>query len=783
MTTLVTPAAPPAPTPPRRAARWWVAWLAPLAAAVFTVCFLDFYGVPMRTTARFVLYVGGGVLLPGMLLWRYLQGRSGRLVSDAAAGLALGYACEVLTYIATRSAGLPRLAPAWAVITLVAFAAVPGLRRYWRGQGPGERTPPVWSAVLCAAALVLVWWSGVAFFRAHDLTEPGMRAPDGDSMFHLALIGEARHHMPIMSPWLPDQPLLYHWFAYADIAATSWGTGIEPQVLLLRLSPLPMVFGLLALIAVLGTRLTGRWWAGAAAALVAWFALTPTPYPWRLHGWFSTFATNAYEDGSLLRAQMWTSPTQTFGAVLFAGLALALVELLTAPTARRWIAVVLLMAAVTGGKATFLPMLLGGLLLVAAVELLRRRRPHRTALAAAALTLAAIAVAQLVLFRGAVQGMAIQPLHFARISGAPYTAGFATPDAGPAWRLLLVAGITLLCWACIWPGLAALHRLHTDRRVLAEPVVMMLGIGLAGVAALAVFGHDGGAEGWFMVSGRPYLTLAAVAGIVLITPAAVPARRLVTAAVIAAAAGGLAVLILRGQLSRHVPRPASTGGPLWSAWALLWPYLAVAALVGLLVLGMRLADLPGKRALCAAFLAGMCAATSVVHLYHWTRDATRTGWRGAVLAPIYIPHGTGTAGRWLREHSEPGDLVATNAHCLLLPGTPPDTCDNRHFAFAAYTERRFLIEAWGFTDRTHRAGQQAGVNFVYAPYWDPAKLADNDTAFSNPTRERLERLAHHYGVRWLMVDESYGTVSPRLGDYATFRFRAGTIAVYQLTDR
>ncbi|WP_433614331.1 hypothetical protein ACQP2P_08115 [Dactylosporangium sp. CA-139114] len=768
------------------------AWAPPAVLVVLVAAGLRFYGVPIATTVIFTAYVLLAVVTPGTLIWRAVRGRSGWLVEDLGAGLALGYAGEVLAYIPARAAGLPLLVLVWPAAVIGAFLAVPRLRRCWRGStDPRDRTPLWWSLILSGTAAVVFYWSCVRFFRTHDLREPGMLSPDADSPFHLALIGDAKHHMPLLSPWLSDQPVLYHWFVYAEMAATSWVTGIEPHVLLVRLAPLPMLFGLVALLGVIGRRLTGVWWAGAAAAVVTFFVLTPLPYHWPLEGWFSAFGTNAYEDGSSLRAQLWTSPTQTFGALLFAGLALALVEAMATPTKARWALVAALIAGVTGAKATFLPMLLAGLLLVVAVRLVTRRRVHPGALFAAGITLLGLLFAQFVLFGGASQGMAIDPLHFAQISGAPYTVKFAAPEyPHPLWRLLIVTAITVSCWACIWPGLLGLGRLaptiqqarrmRRDLGIAADPVILMFGIGLSGVGALMVFGHEAGAEGWFMVSARPYLTLASVVGLVLLTPRGLPGRRLLRQVYGAIAVGAAVLLAVHKIGSMHTPKLQNTGSLAVTLWALVWPYLLSYGLLGAAGWWMYRRKLPAWRTLVSAMLAGACMITALQHVYLMTRASYLGGWRGVVQIATFVTPGTQEAGRWLREHSDPDDLVATNAHCVGDPYALTG-CDNRHFWFSAYSERRFLVEGWGFTNRAHEEAAKAGVNAIFAPYWDQRKLADNDAAFYHPTAATVGKLRDEYHVKWLMVDEGYLLLpSTWIQDYAQFRFRAGRIAVYSL---
>lgn len=751
------------------------AWLPAIVVTAFLAGLLRIYGVPFTSTLHFLGYLALGVALPGTLLWRAVQGRASWFVSDVAAGAALGYALEVLVYIAVRALGLPLLVLAWPIATIVAFVAVPGLRRFWRGSG--ERTPPWWGWSMAGLVAILGVWSGLRFFRYHGLVWPYMGAPDADSPFHLALIGEAKHHMPLTSPWLSGEPLYYHWFVYADMAATSWVTGLEPQLLLLRLSPLPMIIGLGVLVAVIARRLTGLWWAGLAAAVSTFLVLAPNPYPWPLDPWFSTFSTSPYDDGSSFRAVLWTSPTHTFAAMLFAALVLVLVGLVRGESRGwwQWALFTILLVAVMGAKATFLPILLAALLAVVFVELVARRRWHRPALVAAGLTVLCVFFAQFVLFGGASQGLAIDPLHQMRISGGPYTTSFTTGAYPPRWHLLLALGLTLLCWTSVWAGIGGLL---VRRRFLDPTVALLLGIGAAGMGGILLFGQDGGAEGWFLGVARPYLCIASVLGVV----ALIGARRLAWpagAAILAAVALGAAVIhLLRAVSSNRVPTTSV-------AFALTWPYLVLAgavALFAVLLLRSRDRRLAGLRAaLVVSMLAGFGIFAAADHVAEGARVSLAKGWRNQLYAGPFISKGTLEAGRWLRDHSAPNDLIATNAHCLPYPGTPRGRCDDRHFAISAFSERRFLVEGWGFTSASHTQSTLQNVSFVYVDFWDPQRLADNDAAFRAPSAQTVDRLRERYGVRWLFVDASAGPVGNNLGRFATLRFTSGVCSVYEIS--
>ncbi|MEV4187119.1 hypothetical protein AB0J28_37400, partial [Streptosporangium canum] len=134
--------------------------------------------------------------------------------------------------------------------------------------------------------------------------------------------------------------------------------------------------------------------------------------------------------------------------------------------------------------------------------------------------------------------------------------------------------------------------------------------------------------------------------------------------------------------------------------------------------------------------------------------------------------------RWLRDHSAADDVVATNAHCRF---TAPGSCDNRHFWISGYTERRVLIEGWGYTARTLASLTDVDRESMAAlPFWDAELLAANDAVFTAPTTRAVDLLARRYGVRWLMVDRRRSPVAPDLGEFARLRYAEGPFAVYSI---
>ena len=211
-------------------------WLPAFAVGAAAVLAVVLYDASIANVAVFGAYVAFGIALPGTLWIRLLRGRATHIAEDLALGLAVGYCIEVATYIPSRALGVPLLFLLWPILTLVGFAAIPTLRRHWKGSG--IRAPIVWSWTLAAIAGTLLVYSRCIVLRAapsrrqrYAVRRPPL--PPGPDR-------RAAPSRPAADPVCRRVPLAYHWFFYADAAATSWATGIEPVSLLYRLSVLPM---------------------------------------------------------------------------------------------------------------------------------------------------------------------------------------------------------------------------------------------------------------------------------------------------------------------------------------------------------------------------------------------------------------------------------------------------------------------------------------------------------------------------------------------------------------
>ncbi|RBQ16487.1 hypothetical protein DP939_29640 [Spongiactinospora rosea] len=705
-----------------------------LAAAVVTLLAHD---TPGPDIARYFGYLVLGIVVPGTLIWRACGPRRCALPVELAAGAAVGYALEIGAYAAARAAGAPRAFLAWPVITIVLFAVVPALRRHYHLRPQAERVPVGAAWTLAGLVMALVVFAAPAFYRAHGLAWPGNAAPYVDMPFHLSLVGELRHHMPPTVPEVAGEPLAYHWFLYADLAATSWATGIEAQTVLYRLAILPMAAAFTILVAALGRRIAGSWWAGAAAVALSYLAGTPDLFGWR---------DSPLPSGALAGTLTWLSPTQTFGAALFAALTLAIAGVLRRATPARLALVLVLLTAVSGAKATFVPLIGAGLALL----LLFRR--DRVVLALLAMTAAVLAFAQFVVFGGASQGMSVRPGALAAWLVSTHPA----PGDDPA-RLTVAVSVALGAgWAVAFAGVALLRRAHWKNPM----VPVCLGIGLASAGAALMFGHPGVSQLYFLRGGWPYLAVLAAAGL-----------RVALARVPALARPALIAVCLTGGAALAMETRSAAGDVLNMDTALVPVAIlaGAAALTALVVLRST-----GGVAAVLLLLAGLCAGPQVTGQLN-----AYSGGPHAIPEVPEVPRGGMEAARWLRANTGHGEIIATNVHCR---GVRVRHCDNRHFWASAYSERRMLVEGWGYTPTN--LGQVVDYQadrYTTFIFWDQARLAANDAVFREPSREAVRRLLTGHGVRWLLVDQRDPLLSDDVGRYTALRFRSGDCAVYQIT--
>ncbi len=405
---------------------------------------------------------------------------------------------------------------------------------------------------------------------------------------------------------------------------------------------------------------------------------------------------------------------------------------------------------------------MGIALAVAAVALLisQRRIPWRVVLVgliAAAAQLFAMAV----LFRFQTYGVEFGPLQGLR----PYWNIESVRTNWPQW--MIVVGVWIAFALNLLLRLAGIVALVWVKRFRLEPVQwFLLGGALGGPALYLLVSQPGSGNQYFTRTGFAF-------GVIL-------------------SAWGYALVLERARLSR----PAQLwlgGGTVLFTVALVWiqlrsaatpvgrvgygliePLLTWAAVLALNALGVSLCWLaarhrwPGLRgrgpvvALTAVLVAG------VPGLIMDGAKSVRSP-NGGAYATVSLPQSRVDAARWVRDHSEPDDILATNVHCIGFFG---DLCDSRSFWLSAYSERSVLVEGWGFSPRLATIGP--------SPFWDPAKIRLNDEVFVAPTADGLGELRDRHGVRWLVVDRTVAPEPPTLRTLADLRYDNGRLAVYQI---
>jgi len=762
----------PAPTPGRAA---WLAltrW-APAVLGLGAVLLAETVrGGPLGEALLYGLFLVVAIVLPGTVLWRLLGVRSRSYLEDVALGTALGGAVEVTLMWVLGFVGLQRFAILWAVAVLI-VSLLPRFRGVWTRRAPATPRPVAWSI---AAAVVLcagwVWREGFSANRIAPL--PGsprqwyIASPYVDAYYHQGL-ASAVTRSPLLDPFVPGSPLRYALMPYEHMADVHQWTGVDLTLIVTRLYPLPLVVLMLALTAVLAGRLTHSVPARVLAPLFATLTTVVSPYAFNPAGFSGTSSVGSHYAGS---------PTLAMAVPMLLAAITFMVMVLSGQTARYALLAPLVVTAFAaqGSKGTPLPMLLGGLAFALVIGLFHRSevRWRRLGLITAAVAVA-FAASYWLMYGGSSRDMTLGSGKFTLRSSAVSLLG--PMDGVGAWA----AGIAIFVGA--WVVSAAPILVMTVRRHLGTRLVVIVGTCAAGLGAGLLGVAAGHSQAYFFFTLWP---LAATLGAVSadrLCRAAVGRRRPVLLAALLAT--GLVVTVgVRYALGW---KPAGTVSHAVAVWTLLRPWLGLAVVLAVIaVVVVRLAG--GRGRPLRARLGAVVAVLLVLVEGATGADAVRAD--SALTTPLMVspafsawetptspvvPADGAAAARWLRDHSNPGDVVVTNMHCL-APASA-GTCDARHFWLAGLTERRVLLEGWKYA---HEAFIKAPAGYMYyGPYWDQAFYDANDAAIRTPGPETQAWLARQ-GVTWIVVDRGVFPEGGALADQATLAFEQGDFAVYRV---
>lgn len=787
-------------------------WL-PAVLATAGIAFLASQLTSWGDVVWYMVVFAWSVLLPGMLAFRGLRGRPTTLLADVAFGGGTGLALQLVAWAAFTAVGIPQFLLAWPLLVVVPCALVPRLRRVWSVAPYERRLNPATSLVIAAVSV----WSVRDPLRVASASPvpPEAGAWYQDLYWHLSLVGEMKRAVLPTDPQVAGEAFSYHWFADAHVAAMTWSTGLDTPLVFTRLWLLPIIVLTVLALAAVGQHLTGRAWPGALAAAMAIIGV-------RVQATYYS-----YFGGSAFTA---LSPSQEFSGPF---LLLALVPLIDIFRGRRlrwgsWTLLVLGLLGASGAKASTLPVLVCGVALAALVAAIANRKLLRGALGGLAAVIACLAVTW-PLVSGGGGGSGIQIFSTVRsltpwstFAGSPMSLGILPPgiDKPGAWTLLavvMIGWLVFFSWTLL--GLPTLGRRDLSGWAL-------LGSGIAGFAAMLLVNQDGLSQVYFMSTALLCGYLFASWGYSLLVRRAAAIAPWTT---IGLTIGGIAVGLAAGLSVRSFVRPITKASGLSHGIALsLAPWAAAFAvwIVAMLVVRTRvrasaMVALAGASILLGASLTPVVgsialpivATTAVVVLvsagalalgvvrYGRGRPSPRAygalvvGAASLIALTVGVVHPVASsqpspsdssrlvtsaesgAALWLRAHSRPTDIVATNVHCLGRTTRP--NCDARAFWVGAFTERPVYIGGWAYTSAAREMHGQGGRSYKLQPFHDPARFAANEVVFSNPTAADVARL-RSAGVRFVYADSLASPVSPRLAAVATLVHREGTVSIYEL---
>jgi hypothetical protein len=728
-------------------------WLLPIVVAAAGFASLGDVGI--GPLAKYSVYFGVAVALPGTLLLRAMWRSTGTWAEDLGLGSVVGATYQLIGWAIFTALGWQRWLIVWPALVLIGFA-VAG-RRYFRIEEP-KPLPFVWTIGLAVSAAVMIGAATFGVMAYHPMPPHG-EAYYPDLLYHLSMVHELTRSVPPETPQVVGEPLEYHWFANADMAAAVDITRLTPLVVLFRLWVLPWLVVALLVCATLARTVSRTWWTGVLAALALaapqLFLLVDT-------------SVNLAPPVSLL------SPSQTFGLVAAVTAAVLLIDLqFKSGSHRLWLLIVPILIVGGGSKPTVLPLLLGGVGLAALYLLVTTRRIPWRLLGTAVVLLVAGAATFLTVV-GSTSGSRLQFLAvlkslpvYAAATGdktQPGDGGMILPALAHGHlvgTLSLLLGLLLTLQAMSWAGLGVVAR--------KDPVAwFLLGAMVAGWAGYLLIDHPSVSESYFVYTAAPF-SLAAAGWF-----AATSARAAGRPVPIAIAAFVLSI-VYAGLLvwARGVPA-ASTGRQLWLSTRML-----------LVVLGITLVLLVAWRLFFRQAGGGMFVVLvllSTAPISSLLQSAVRGDTEKAPTyraARWWVYPDEAEAALWLGRHSAPTDVVATTTWCRPA-GQTAAGCDARGYLVSGIAGRRTLIEGWAYTSQAMAKQGAGGRRYTEQPAPWPDRVTLTKQALTAPTPDILRTLRDTYHVRWLYADGRNGPVAPALDQLAVRRHSIGRVTIYEL---
>ncbi|MCU7722848.1 hypothetical protein ODJ79_03895 [Actinoplanes sp. KI2] len=755
--TPVTPELPAPTTTPSAALRTLGAAVTVLLVAGLLACSVV-GGMPLPHALAATLVVLGTQVLPGALAWRAARPRDGWLLEDLAMGFAVGSVLAIGAQVVAGLTGQPWVAFSPLAVAVV-LVLVPGTRTRLRTA----RTRPLpWWCAPSVALLALVTLPQLrSYFRAVPLHwGTGSRAIDVDAYLHLALAGQLAHRGPTTFPWVQSESLAYHWFSHAWVAQVSVASGVPLDEVLFRFMAVLMPIVVVFAIATAAVRLTGRAWAGPVAGLLAFVG----------------------GDLNVLGKNASASPVAPLSPSL--GLAIPMVVAAAVVLALRWnksmsgggglVLLVVLCLGASGTKGSTLPLLVAGLGLTLAAMLVFDRSRVLSVAGDLAVVVGCLLFALVVVFHGSGAGLHLSPSDAA--DQIPAASWLGKP--GTRFQMALILAIGTAGVLARGAGALVLPFSRTGRR--SPTSWLLIGGGLAGAGAVALFAHPGRSQWYFARTAIPLLVLGSAMGLAAMV-SVLGARRFARALIVGVSAG--VALVWLGPAVLGTLRPGGWG----VAESMIAVGLAVVAAAGAAGAAWTRGRVNRLRLAGAAMVLTVLAGgvlSSVWYVLFPPGQTPVSQITQAISAPplptvpvtarLATSRGQIDAARWIRDHSDVHDLVMTNRHCT--GPVAPVNCDSRRWTVAAFSERQVLVEGWTATPMSAKLGPE-GRDSITVNYWKPDLLRLNDGFIADPTEDAAREL-RRLGVRWIFVDHTR-PYAPTLEPYATLRYRSPGVDVYE----
>lgn len=487
------------------------------------------FDVSLRNAFVFIGYELGFLLVPGVLLYIVISGRTALGLEQVALGWALGYALELAAFIATAASGERSLFPFYPIV--IGAIAIPYIAIKAR-RGAFERIQlraPRWLWAVAALQIILIGYFGDLMFAT---APPPDKVPHSsyyqDLVWFISIAAEARHHWPLEYPNLAGLRMHYHYFVNLHMASISQVTGASLFQIVFRLYQ-PALLVLVPLQFVYASRVISRRAAAGVLSAAVFFFLSSFGPTFSVPNFF-------FPDLSqVLFATVFFLPA----VALIAGL------LERAPGWFEWRRLVLLLiflSAAVGAKATTVPVILGGLGLLALYAIIVDRGLLARLLLPTVAAFVVLGVARLVLYPGTSGGATFQLLVHIRNEQPFNYLSSHLPHVAHSNTILWLFG-TVLTAAKITSGLAlglwGAWLARRDPRLRSR--VWLLAMLIAGILIFFSLSQVSGSEVYFYVFGYEAGCILAGIGLVALWDRFVPPLPFRTPVIVGVVVVGLAV--------------------------------------------------------------------------------------------------------------------------------------------------------------------------------------------------------------------------------------------------